>query len=444
VTAGILLRVTPRQPDPAPGAAPERGFVVAVLRKGADAGEELAEIRELARTAGVEPVGELVQHREQPDARTYVGKGKLDELKARFAEAQADSLLVDDELEPSQQRALENALQARVVDRTQLILDIFAQHARSAEGKLQVELAQLEYNLPRMRGLWQHLERLGGGVGTRGPGESQLETDRRLARRRISILKRRLAELSRQRDVRRRERVRAQTPTIALAGYTNVGKSTLLNALTGADASVDDRLFETLDPTTRSFEHDGRRYLVTDTVGFIRRLPHQLVEGFAATLEETLVADLVLHVVDGSAPEERLDEMVRAVNAVLTEIDAGALPVEIVLNKVDALDALSRRRLANRFPDALQVSALTGEGLDELRARIARRFEDRFVAVELLVPHGEGAALSDLYALGPPIDSREDRSDGVLIRARLPQREARRFARFLVAGTRAEATSRAG
>src|SRR5579885_2819601 len=251
---------------------PERGFVLAVLAQGADAAGELAEVRELARTAGVEPVGELVQRRGRPAVRTYVGRGKVEELKQRFADANAESLLVDDELEPAQQRFLENALDTRVVDRTQLILDIFAQHAVSAEGKLQVELAQLQYNLPRMRGMWQHLERLGGGVGTRGPGETQLETDRRLARRRIAILKRRLAELSRQRDIRRKQRRRSHTPTVALAGYTNVGKSTLLNALTDAAVPVEDRLFETLDPTTRAFEHDGRRYLVTDTVGFIRRL----------------------------------------------------------------------------------------------------------------------------------------------------------------------------
>ena len=224
-----------------------------------------------------------------------------------------------------------------MIDRTQLILDIFAQHARSAEGKLQVELAQLEYNLPRMRGMWQHLERLGGGVGTRGPGESQLETDRRLARRRVSLLKARLKELGKQRATRRKSRRRSETPTIALAGYTNVGKSTLLNALTGADAAVDNRLFETLDPTTRGFEHNGRKYLVTDTVGFIRRLPTQLVEGFAATLEETLVADLVLHVADASAPEDRLTEQLAAVNGVLDEIGATELPIELVLNKIDAV-----------------------------------------------------------------------------------------------------------
>jgi GTP-binding protein HflX len=436
--------VSHRQPDPAPGAQPERGFVLAVLAPGIDANDELAELRELAATAGVEPIGELVQHRPRPDPRTYVGKGKLEELKAAYAAADAEVLVVDDELDPTQQRALENALQARVVDRTQLILDIFAQHAVSAEGKLQVELAQLEYNLPRMRGLWQHLERLGGGVGTRGPGETQLETDRRIARRRVALLRRRLATLRKQRETRRQERRRTEAPTIALAGYTNVGKSTLLNALTGAEAAVHDRLFETLDPTTRGFEHDGRRYLVTDTVGFIRRLPHQLVEGFAATLEETLVADVVLHVVDGSASEDRLEEMVRAVDALLREIGASELPIELVVNKVDAVDPLARRRLANRFPGALQVSALTGEGLDELRARLAARFADRFEPVRLLLPHSAGGKLAELYALGAPIDEREDGPDGVYVRARLPRRELRRFAPYLVAGAHAaRARSRA-
>jgi GTP-binding protein HflX len=308
----------------------------------------------------------------------------------------------------------------------------------SAEGKLQVELAQLEYNLPRMRGMWQHLERLGGGVGTRGPGESQLETDRRLARRRISLLRRRLKELSAQRDTRRKARRRSQTPTIALAGYTNVGKSTLLNALTEAKVSVHDRLFETLDPTTRGFEHEGRRYLVTDTVGFIRRLPHQLVEGFAATLEETLVADLVVHVVDASLPDEQLDGTVAAVESVLHEIGADELPVELVLNKIDAVGELGRHRLANRFPGAVQISAVTGEGLAELRARIADRFAGRYETIELLIPHAEGAKLAELYTLGPPIEEREDRPEGVFIRARLPQRELRRFAPYLVAEAHAK------
>jgi GTPase len=363
-----------------------------------------------------------------------VGKGKLGELKESYGSAKAEVLIVDDELSPSQQRLLENELQARVVDRAELILDIFAQHAVTAEGKLQVELAQLEYNLPRMRGMWQHLERLGGGLGTRGPGESQLETDRRLARRRVSLLKARLKELGRQRDVRRKERRRTQVPTVALAGYTNVGKSTLLNALTDAKVSVRDRLFETLDPTTRGFEHDGRRYLVTDTVGFVRRLPHQLVEGFAATLEETLVADLVLHVVDGSVPEETLVEQIAAVDAVLHEIGADELPTELVINKIDAVDDEHRRRVSNRYLDAVQVSALTGEGLDDLRARIADRFAERFESVRLLLPYEDGAKLNELYALGAPIEQREDRSDGVLVVARLPRREILRFAPYLISG----------
>ncbi|MDQ2911406.1 MAG: GTPase HflX [Actinomycetota bacterium] len=435
--------MTTRQPDPAPGAQPERGFVLAAPPKGADVAAELAELRELARTAGVEPVAELVQQRARPDPRTYVGKGKLAELKEAFPESGAESLIVDDELSPVQQRRLEDALQARVVDRTQLILDIFAQHAVSAEGKLQVELAQLEYNLPRMRGLWQHLERLGGGVGTRGPGESQLETDRRIARRRVTLLRQRLRVLAKQRSTRRKSRRRSETPTIALAGYTNVGKSTLLNALTDAGVSVNDRLFETLDPTTRGFEVDGRRYLVTDTVGFIRRLPHQLVEGFAATLEETLVADLVLHVADASVSDSELDAMLAAVDAVLGEIGATELPVEFVLNKIDAADRLQRQRLGNRFPDALQVSASTGEGLDELRHRIAERFGERFEAVRLLIPYDEGARLAELYALGAPVDERADRPEGVFVRARLPRREVRRFAPYLIIETReSEASAR--
>src|SRR5438874_1337324 len=303
----------PRSPEP------ERGLVLAVLAQGREPDDELAEVEELARTAGVEPIGRVVQHRPRPARRTYVGKGKLEELKERYAALDAECLLVDDELDPVQQRFLEDALKARVVDRTQLILDIFAQHAVTAEGKLQVELAQLEYNLPRMRGMWQHLERLGGGtgglgagVGTRGPGESQLETDRRLARRRITLLRERLRKLSRQRDVRRKERRRTETPTVALAGYTNAGKSTLLNALTDAGGSV-------------------------------------------------------------------------------------------------------------------------GECLEELRARIAGRFGERFERVRLLLPYEEGGRLNELYALGAPIDEREDTPEGVLVVARLPRREVRRFALYLVA-----------
>jgi GTPase len=434
--------VTHHQPDPAPGAEPERGFLVAVLAQGVEEDEELGEMRELMRTAGVEPVGELLQRRPAPDPRTYVGKGKLAELKEAVPRTNAESLIVDDDLDPGQQRRLEDELKLRVVDRTQLILDIFAQHAVSAEGKLQVELAQLEYNLPRMRGLWQHLERLGGGIGTRGPGETQLETDRRLARRRVGQLKRRLQELERRRQTQRKARRRAETPIVALAGYTNTGKSTLLNALTDAEVSVDDRLFETLDPTTRSFVQDGRRYLVTDTVGFIRRLPHQLVEGFAATLEETVDADLVLHVADASAPDERLDDMIGAVDSVLAEIGAAELPIELVLNKIDEVDPLRRRRLANRFPGSLEISAQTGEGLDELRARVAERFGERLRPVRLLVPYDQGRVLAELYELGAPIEERLDTSEGVIVVARLPQREVARFAPYLVSEPAARARGR--
>jgi GTPase len=434
--------VTHHQPDPAPGAEPERGFLVAVLAQGVEEDEELGEMRELMRTAGVEPVGELLQRRPAPDPRTYVGKGKLAELKEAVPRTNAESLIVDDDLDPGQQRRLEDELKLRVVDRTQLILDIFAQHAVSAEGKLQVELAQLEYNLPRMRGLWQHLERLGGGIGTRGPGETQLETDRRLARRRVGQLKRRLQELERRRKTQRKARRRAETPIVALAGYTNTGKSTLLNALTEAEVSVDDRLFETLDPTTRSFIQDGRRYLVTDTVGFIRRLPHQLVEGFAATLEETVDADLVLHVADASAPDERLDDMIGAVDSVLAEIGAAELPIELVLNKIDEVDPLRRRRLANRFPGSLEISALTGEGLDELRARVAERFGERLRPVRLLVPFDQGRILAELYELGAPIEERLDTSEGVIVVARLPHREVGRFAPYLVSEPAARARGR--
>jgi GTP-binding protein HflX len=434
--------VSQHQPDPAPGAEPERAFLIAALAPDIDADEELGEVRELMRTAGVEPVGEIVQRRPAPDPRTYLGKGRFEELKSAVAETLAESLVVDDDLDPSQQRRLEDALKLRVVDRTQLILDIFAQHARTAEGKLQVELAQLEYNLPRMRGLWQHLERLGGGIGTRGPGESQLESDRRMARRRIAVLRKKLRSLERQRETQRMARQRAETPLVALAGYTNVGKSTLLNALTDAAVSVDDRLFETLDPTTRAFDVQGRRYLLTDTVGFIRRLPTQLVEGFRATLEETRGADLVVHVADGSAPEQRLVEQVAAVEAVLAEIGAGELPVELVLNKIDAVPPLARRRLQNRYPEAVQVSARTGEGLDRLKERIAQRFSERFEPVRLLIPHAEGARLAELYALGAPIDERSDRADGVLVVARLPRTNLARFARYLVADAPSSTSAR--
>src|SRR5918998_4230119 len=309
--------------------ARQRAFVIAAAPVEAD----LSEMRELLRTAGVAVAGEMQQRRPRPDPDRYFGKGKLADLKRAIKEADANVVVSDDELLPRQERNLEQELGVPVIDRTAVILDIFADHAATAEGNLQVELAQLEYNLARMRGLWTHLERLGAGIGTRGPGESQIETDRRLARDRIAALKKRLDRTKATRGVMRAERERAHLPTVALAGYTNAGKSTLLNALTGATVSVRDRLFHTLDPTTRTLRLEGRTYLLTDTVGFIRKLPHQLVQAFGATLEETRLADLILHVVDASAPEEDLTAMTRAVEDVLEEIGAGERPRILVLNK---------------------------------------------------------------------------------------------------------------
>jgi GTP-binding protein HflX len=396
---------------------------------------ELAELSELLRTAGVASAGELIQRREQPDPDRYLGKGKLAELKAAIGEADANLVAVDDELAPRQERNLEQTLGVPVIDRTAVILDIFADHASSAEGKLQVELAQLEYNLARMRGLWTHLERLGAGIGTRGPGESQIETDRRLARDRIAALRRRLEGTKATRATMRRERERAGLPTVALAGYTNAGKSTLLNALTGAEVGVRDRLFHTLDPTTRSFEVGGRTFLLTDTVGFIRKLPHQLVEAFAATLEEALEADLIVHVADASVPEEELIEMLDAVEQVLVEIDAAERPRLLALNKVDQLDEESRRALSFRYPDAVQVSAETGEGLDELRHAMEARFLASLREVELLLPYDEGGRLSELHELAGDVE-REDTPEGVRVRARVPAAAVPRFERFSANGHR--------
>jgi GTPase len=395
---------------------------------------DLTELRELLRTAGVAVAGEMFQRRERPDPDRYFGRGKLAELKQAVREADANLVAVDDELLPRQERNLEEELGVPVIDRTAIILDIFADHARSAEGKLQVELAQLEYNLARMRGLWTHLERLGagrmdGGIGTRGPGESQIETDRRLARDRISALRRRLSETKATRATMRRERERAGLPTVALAGYTNAGKSTLLNTMTGSDVGVRERLFHTLDPTTRSFDISGRQYLLTDTVGFIRKLPHQLVEAFSATLEEAMGADLIVHVVDASAPEADMHQMMAAVDDVLDEIGAGDRPRLLALNKVDLLDDERRRALSFRFPDAVQVSGATGEGLDELRDAIEARFLATLRPMDLLVPYEDGGSLSELHDLAGELE-REDTPEGVRIRARVPVAAAQRFERF--------------
>ncbi len=420
-------------PPPQQERAKQRAYVVGALPDG-----DLAELEELLRTAGVAVVGELIQRRDRPHPNLYLGPGKVDELKALVEQADANLVATDDELTPRQERNLEKQLGVPVIDRTAVILDIFAVHAHSAQGKLQVELAQLEYNMARMRGLWTHLERLGagrgvGGIGTRGPGESQIETDRRLARDRIAALRRRLRDVSSTRATQRAERERAHLPTVALAGYTNAGKSTLLNALTGAEVGVRDRLFHTLDPTTRTLRLDGRTYLVTDTVGFIRKLPHQLVDAFAATLEETKRADLLLHVVDASAPEEELLQMTRAVDDVLEEIGTGEQPRLLVLNKADALDDERRRELAFRHPDAVLVSALTGEGLDVLGERIAAEFERTLRDVELLVPFSEGGTLSELHDVAGDL-AREDTEDGVRISVRLPSVVAERYGRYAVNG----------
>jgi GTP-binding protein HflX len=322
-----------------------------------------------------------------------------------------------------------------VIDRTAIILDIFADHADSAEGKLQIELAQLEYNLARMRGLWTHLERLGGGIGTRGPGESQIETDRRLARDRIAQLKRRLERLERNRRLMRSRREESEVPRVALAGYTNAGKSTLLNALTDAEVDVGERLFETVDPTTRSFRYAGRNYLVTDTVGFIRKLPHQLVEAFKATLEETVNADLILHVVDASAPEDDLEQMVRAVDDVLEEIGAGANSRLLVLNKCDLLDGEERRVLELRHREGIQVSATTGDGLDALKGRIEATFKAGLEPVDLLVPFERGSVISELHEVAGDLE-REDTAAGVRVRARVPAGLAARLRVYELNGRR--------
>ena len=414
--------------------ARQRAFCIAAGPHEAD----LSELKELLRTAGVAVAGELTQRRAEPDPDRYFGKGKLAELKQAVKASGANLVACDDELKPRQERNLEQALDMPVIDRTAIILDIFADHAHTAEGKLQVELAQLEYNLARMRGLWTHLERLGagridGGIGTRGPGETQIETDRRLARDRTSALKRRLDHTKATRDTMRRERDRAALPTVALAGYTNAGKSTLLNALTGAEVGVRERLFHTLDPTTRAFEIGGRTYLLTDTVGFIRKLPHQLVEAFSATLEEAMGADLIVHVADASVAEDELQEMIDAVDDVLTEVGASERPRLLAFNKVDLLDDEHRRALSFRFPRAVQLSGETGEGLDDLREAVEGRFLASLRPMELLLPYEEGGTLSELHDLAGELE-RTDTAEGVRVRARVPAAVAPRFERFSMNG----------
>ncbi|HEX2358988.1 MAG TPA: GTPase HflX [Solirubrobacterales bacterium] len=422
--------------------ARQRALVVGVVSDAPNGDrDELAELKELLRTGGIATAGELVQRRDRPDPDRYLGRGKIAELKRDIQAAGANLVATDDELAPRQERNLEKELGVPVVDRTAVILDIFADHAHTAEGNLQVELAQLEYNLARLRGLWTHLDALAGGFGgggggrvaTRGPGEAQIEVDRRLARDRISALRRRLERTERNRAVMRQRRERAALPVIALAGYTNAGKSTLLNALTGADVGVGERLFHTLDPTTRGFTHDGRRYLLTDTVGFIRKLPHQLVEAFKATLEETVLSDLLVHVVDGSQGEDERAESIAAANSVLEEIGAGEKPRVLAMNKIDLLDEEQRGELRLQHRDAILVSAVTGDGLDELRERIAETIRAQLTEVELLVPFEDGDRLSELHEIAGDLE-REDRADGVLVRALVPPPVAERFADLVLDG----------
>ena len=419
----------------AEGRAKQRALCIAALEEG----EDLSELRELLRTAGVAVVGQIVQHREKPHPNTYLGPGKLIEVKAAAMAADANVIACDDELSPRQERNLEEELGMPVVDRTSVILDIFAGHAHSAEGKLQVELAQLEYNMARMRGLWTHLERLGAsaaqpGIGARGPGESQIETDRRLARNRITALRRKLVGVSSSRATMRAERERAHLPKIALAGYTNAGKSTLLNHLTGAEVGVRDRLFHTLDPTTRELRINGRPYLLSDTVGFIRKLPHQVVDAFAATLHETREADLILHVADASADEEEMSAMLRAVDETLEAVGAGDRPRLLVLNKADAIDDERREELRFAHPDGMLISAFTGEGVAALGNRIEEEFRRSLRSVDLLLPYAEGATLAEIHEFAGDLE-RTETAEGVRVRARLPATLAERYARYSVNGT---------
>ena len=399
-------------------AVQEKAVLVGLGRQ-ADEGT-LDELAALAETAGASPVARVVQTRSDPDPATFVGKGKMAELHETVHRSGADAAIFDDELSPGQLRNLEERLGVKVVDRTALILDIFALHARSREGKAQVELAQLNYLLPRLRGWGEAMSRLGGGIGTRGPGETKLEIDRQHIRRRIARLRKDIKDLAKTRAVKRSRRQSSEIAQIAIAGYTNAGKSTLMNALTAADVIVADQLFATLDPTVRRIElPNGRAATVSDTVGFVSKLPHDLVEAFRSTLEEVTLASLVLHVADASAPA--LDQQVEAVRAVLVEIGAGSLPEVVALNKIDLLNAEQRARVERRYPDGVAISARTGEGLEELLELIARTIPAPPVEVTLLVPFDREDLVALLYREGEVLE-RDATEDGTLVRARVPER----------------------
>ncbi len=369
----------------------------------------LDELAALADSAGAEAVDRVVQARSDPDPATFVGRGKLEEIHRRVHASSASLVILDDELSPGQLRTLEERLGVKVIDRTALILDIFALHARSREGKAQVELAQLNYLLPRLRGWGEAMSRLGGGIGTRfGGGETKLEVDRQHIKRRIAKLRRDLKDLSRTREVKRSRRERSGVPQIAIAGYTNAGKSTLMNALTRARVLVADQLFATLDPT------------VSDTVGFVSKLPHDLVEAFRSTLEEVTRASLIVHVADASSREMR--GQIEAARSVLAEIGAGTVREVLALNKIDLVSEDDRDRLARRFPEGVQVSALTGEGLEELVTRVAQALPHPPVEVTVLVPYGRDEIVARLHREAEVLWS-ESTEEGTLLRARVGDRE---------------------
>jgi len=410
----------------------ERAVLVGLSRgrDGANAEASLEELRRLAATAGAETVETVLHRRDRPDPATFIGKGKAQEVRDIVRGTGADTVILDEELSPAQLRNLEEIFGCKVIDRTALIIDIFAQHAHSSEGKAQVELAQLNYFLPRLRGWGESMSRLGGGIGTRGPGETKLEVDRRRIKRRIAKLLDEIEDLQKTRTTKRQDRARSYVPSVALVGYTNAGKSTLLNRLTNAGVPVEDKLFSTLDPTTRRIElPDGRPCVMTDTVGFVRKLPHALVEAFASTLEEAVRADLILHVVDGA--DQDPEAQYAAVREVLGEIGAASVPELVAVNKIDALSEVALARLHRRFGDAVFLSALGGEGVDIVLQRIAERLPHPEVEVSLLVPYDRGDVVAALHAAGA-VRHEEYTEAGTQLRARLRQDQLGRLERYLI------------
>ncbi|MBA8795413.1 GTP-binding protein HflX [Friedmanniella endophytica] len=415
----------------------ERVVLISVWTSGteADAENALAELKQLAETAGSEVLEGLIQRRKLVDPSTYIGRGKVEELREVVQATGADTVICDGELAPAQLRTLEDKVKVKVIDRTALILDIFAQHAKSAEGKAQVELAQLQYLKQRLRGWGGNLSRQAGGrasggagIGGRGPGETKLETDRRRINSRIAKLRAELREMDSTREVKRAGRRRHQIPSVAIVGYTNAGKSSLLNRLTGAGVLVEDALFATLDPTTRrSQTSDGRDFTLTDTVGFVRHLPHDLVEAFASTLEESASADLLVHVVDGSDPDPQ--GQIAAVREVLAQIGAQKVPELIVINKADAADPDTLTVLRGQYRGAVIVSARTGTGLDELRRAVEEGLPSPSVGVVALVPYARGDLIDRVHHEGE-IDQLEHTADGTLLRARLHPGLAAELAAF--------------